>query len=64
MINPCTKECPDRTPGCECEKRRAWDWYQEQVKEGRRREHILDGYTRRIALKKRWIGSGGKRGQS
>ena len=22
--SPCTRECPDRKPGCNCEKRKAW----------------------------------------
>ena len=22
--SPCTRECPDRKPGCDCEKRQAW----------------------------------------
>lgn len=22
--NPCRKDCPERQPGCNCEKRRAW----------------------------------------
>ena len=44
MINPCTKDCPDRHPGCECEKRRAWIWQQEQIKEAKRRERIVDNY--------------------
>ena len=44
MINPCTKDCPDRHPGCECEKRRAWKWHQAQIKEAKRRERIVDNY--------------------
>ena len=44
MRNPCKKDCPDRKPGCECEKRRAWKWQQEQAKEARRRSSIVDNY--------------------
>ena len=44
MRNPCTRDCPDRKPGCECEKRRAWKWQQEQAKEARRRSSIVDNY--------------------
>ena len=44
MINPCTKDCPDRYPGCECEKRRAWKWQQAQIKEAKRRQRIVDNY--------------------
>lgn len=46
MKNPCTRECPDRTPGCECEKRRAWKWQQEQIKEAKKRESLIDSYVR------------------
>lgn len=46
MINPCTKDCPDREPGCECEKRRAWKWQQEQIKEARRKDNIVSAYKR------------------
>ena len=44
MKNPCTKECPDRTPGCECEKRRAWLWLREQEQEQRRKEKLISDY--------------------
>ena len=46
MINPCTKECPDRRPGCDCEKRRAYKWQQEQIKEARRKESLVSVYKR------------------
>ncbi len=46
MINPCTRECPDRTPGCDCEKRKAWKWQQEQIKETRKRERLVGDYRR------------------
>ena len=45
MRNPCTRDCPDRKPGCECEKRRAWKWQQAQAKEARRRDSIVDNYV-------------------
>jgi len=44
MKNPCTRECPDRTPGCECEKRRAWLWLREQEKEKRRKVSLVENY--------------------
>ena len=44
MKNPCTRECPDRTPGCECEKRRAWLWLRDQEKEKRRKVSLVENY--------------------
>ena len=27
--NPCKRDCPDRQPGCNCERRKAWrEWYE------------------------------------
>ena len=46
MINPCTKDCPDRKPGCECEKRKAWKWNQQQIKEAQKKENIVKNYRR------------------
>ena len=44
MDNPCTRECPDRTPGCDCEKRKAYKWQQEQIKEAKKRERLVGDY--------------------
>lgn len=44
MKNPCTRECPDRTPGCNCERREAYKFQQTQEKEARRRESIVNNY--------------------
>lgn len=46
MRNPCRKTCPDRTPGCCCEKREAWLFCLDQERKARRREHLLDNYQR------------------
>ena len=46
MDNPCTRDCPDRYPGCDCEKRKAWKWNQEQLKEAKRRDNIVRSYRR------------------
>lgn len=46
MQNPCTRDCLDRYPGCDCEKRKAYKWQQEQVKEARRRENAVAYYKR------------------
>ena len=42
MKNPCTRECPDRFPGCDCERRKAWKFQQAQLKERRRRVKLAD----------------------
>lgn len=44
MKNPCTKVCPDRTPGCSCARRDAWLFCQAQAKAARNREKLLDAY--------------------
>lgn len=46
MKNPCTRECPDRTPGCDCEKRKAWKWNQQQIKEAQKKANIVKNYRR------------------
>ena len=49
MRNPCGKACPDRTPGCCCEKRQAWLFCLKQEKkarklpEGPERDNALNG---------------------
>ena len=30
---PCKRDCPDRKPGCLCEKKKAWDSQQETKKQ-------------------------------
>jgi len=44
MDNPCTKDCPDRKPGCNCEKRKAYKWQQDQIKEAKKRDRLPDMY--------------------
>lgn len=44
MRNPCGKACPDRTPGCCCEKRQAWLFCLKQEKEARERVKVLEGF--------------------
>lgn len=46
MKNPCTRDCPDRRPGCDCEKRRAWKWQQERIKAAKRRNQDLGIFVR------------------
>ncbi len=46
MDNPCTRDCPERYPGCNCERRKAWKWQENRRKEARRREHVVDEYRR------------------
>lgn len=43
MRNPCTRDCPDRQPGCNCEKRKAWKFLHEQAK-ARGRKNTVDLY--------------------
>lgn len=42
---PCKQDCPDRYPGCLCEKKRAWD----EKKESRKKE-ILDKKAKETAI--------------
>lgn len=42
MKNPCQRDCPDRSPGCNCERRQAWKFQQAQLKERRRRAKLAD----------------------
>ena len=30
---PCKRDCPDRKPGCFCERKKAWDLQQEEKKQ-------------------------------
>lgn len=42
--NPCTRDCPERRPGCCCEKRRVWLRKHEEEKHRHRAEADLAGY--------------------
>lgn len=42
--NPCTRDCPDRYPGCNCEKRQEW------VVEKKKRKDIVYKDRERNAL--------------
>ena len=42
MKNPCTRDCPDRAPGCNCEKRKAWKFYRAQAKDEKERAVIKE----------------------
>ena len=63
MKNPCTRDCPDRHPGCECEKRRAWKFQQKKIQEARKQAILPDAFlmssgmrkkARRIKMRKDW----------
>lgn len=41
MRNPCRRDCPDRMPGCNCEKRKAWKFQQAQIRDAIRRERSV-----------------------
>ena len=42
MENPCKRDCPDRFPGCDCERRHAWKFIQAQRREERRLAKLVD----------------------
>lgn len=44
MKNPCTKDCPDRQPGCNCQDRIDWKAYCEEIKQARAREQLVNGF--------------------
>ena len=46
MKNPCTRDCPDRRPGCDCEKRRALKWQLERIKAAKRRDSDFGLFVR------------------
>lgn len=47
--NPCTRDCPDRSPGCNCEKRKAWvaekNKWKDIIYKDRERNALLDKMT-------------------
>ena len=54
--HPCRRTCPNRTPGCNCEKRTAWKQADEEKKEKTRRSRVVDEYQKeavRDSVKKR-----------
>ena len=53
MKNPCTRDCRDRQPGCNCEKRKAWKFQQAQIKDAKERRDVIRAYMRDEASKKR-----------
>lgn len=44
MKNPCTRDCPERYPGCNCERRQAWKFQQARIREAKRRERTADDF--------------------
>lgn len=46
MINTCTRDCLDRKPGCDCERRRAYKWQQTRIAEAKRKDRIVSDYRR------------------
>ena len=50
---PCRRDCPDRVPGCSCEKREAWLAYLKSVREAMRRETVLNCYQMEAVRKSR-----------
>ena len=56
MRNPCTRDCPDRQPGCNCEKRKAWPFLREQIRQERLRSGEVGTFQRdsHIRIARRW----------
>ena len=46
MKNPCRRDGPDRAPGCNCERRKAWKWQQAQIREARDKHYSVRFYFR------------------
>ena len=46
MINPCDRDCPDRTPECKptCPRRAAYLESLRAMQKARKRDSLLDGY--------------------
>lgn len=42
--NPCTRDCPDRHPGCCCHDREVWLSELREYKRQERRRQLLDSY--------------------
>lgn len=40
--HPCQRDCPDRQPGCNCERKQAWDQKRKELKDLRYKEKQLD----------------------
>lgn len=49
MRNPCTRDCPDREPGCNCEKRKAWKFLRAQARDAKERLDSPHWYLRDTA---------------
>lgn len=46
MLNPCKKDCPERYFGCRkvCLMRRAYEEQQQEIREAKKRDRLLNGY--------------------
>ena len=51
MKNPCRRDCPDRAPGCNCERRKAWKFQQAQIRDARDKKNAIRFYFRDTAIR-------------
>lgn len=51
MKNPCRRDCPDRSPGCNCERRKAWKFQQAQIRDARDKKNAIRFYFRDTAIR-------------
>ena len=54
--NPCKRDCPDRVPGCYCERKKEFDAQKEErkaiIKESRERDKMLNNYEKNAAIRR------------
>ena len=55
--NPCKRDCPERVPGCHCEKKKEFDALKEErkaiIKDAREKDKLLNSYEKMSAIRKR-----------
>lgn len=51
--NPCTRDCPEREPGCNCERRIAWQKVKEERKEKIRKHRENQSALDELAIGRR-----------
>lgn len=55
--NPCHRDCPDREPGCNCQKKQDFNAQKEKrkaiIKDARDKDKLLNSYEKMSAIRKR-----------